>query len=61
MNNVCEQAGEKLRTYRHEADSQRQLPKNLWRVRLAYTLRAVAARLERSLPPTVHDDWHMRA
>ncbi len=60
MCNVREQAKERLATYRSEAEIQRQLPK-LWRVQLAHTLRAVAARLERPLPPTMYDDWHMRA
>ncbi len=58
MNDVHEQAKERLATYRSEADIRRQLPE-LWRVQLARTLRAVAARLERLLP-TTHDEWHTR-
>lgn len=58
MNDVHEQAKERLATYRSEADIRRQLPE-LWRVQLARTLRAVAARLERPLP-TKHDEWHTR-
>lgn len=60
MNNAHKQAKERLAAYRSEADIRRQLPKNLWRVRLAHTPRAVAARLERPLPPTLHDEWHIR-
>ena len=59
--NIREQVGERWATYRSESEIQRQLPKNLWRVRLAHMLRVVAARLEHPSPPTWHDDWHMRA
>lgn len=51
MNFMCEQAEEKLVTYRLEADVRRQLPKSMWRADLAQVLRRVAERLEPT--PTV--------
>lgn len=41
-----EQAQEKLAAYRLEAAFRRQLPKSLWRGRLAQAFRNVAERLE---------------